>query len=197
LFTDSGWILESLKLQSLFQFDSKESVSRGADDTSIYQLLVSLTNLREQYTRKYITLQQILASTGGFIQFFLIIFKFILAYHAKRLFLNDILIETVEKSETFHKLRNTENVTSSQNMLPVKQQTEMIFKSLNKSSMQLFSGESKRNIDIPKAYKFQNLLYCLYPKNRKNVILSRLEPCQYPFPEYFLISLKGHYNATP
>jgi hypothetical protein len=71
--TDAGWIMESKDIIPTYQFSSTQnSIVPALPKNPIFFVITSVYNLRDVFTRKYLKLQDILASAGGFIKILLI-----------------------------------------------------------------------------------------------------------------------------
>jgi hypothetical protein len=169
---DIGWILEDFDESQIFQFDSRSSITQGFDGVDILECKVSISNLNDNYVRKYVKLQEIFANTGGFVKFLLMFLSVITEYYSDRCFLNYILNKTLTKDHFFNNLVNFDGRPLSKACVMVNQ--------INKSTDPI-RCDYVSELQLKKEYclankklQAKNLLSFCYRKNKKNQLLGNL-----------------------
>ncbi len=105
--TDSGWILESKEDTASYEKDSQVSLVIGKNSDFYWNGRVNISNMVDIYTRKYVKLQGILASAGGFIKFVMTIFCFINNYINDSSFYSYLLNDSIVNFNTIYTRRDT------------------------------------------------------------------------------------------
>jgi hypothetical protein len=72
--TDGGFILSSYEYLTSFQLDTKTNYVSSYNGVNIFEVVVAGSNLKDIYQRKYIKIQDVIASIGGFIKGILLFF---------------------------------------------------------------------------------------------------------------------------
>jgi hypothetical protein len=105
--TDEGWILESFNKLSNVQFESSSNAIVPANPGDhIHWIIISIEDLRDVYTRKYLKLQDILASAGGFIKVCLLFFCFLNDYLQQNRIYQKMYLRVLDKAERITFKRN-------------------------------------------------------------------------------------------
>jgi hypothetical protein len=100
--TDSGAILESLQIESLFSYDYNRRSNLVMPKLSqlIFTATFTVSNVKEIITRKYVKIQAVLAGAGGFIKFLLILITYLNNYLLEFSFYGDLLATSKNKYDT-------------------------------------------------------------------------------------------------
>ncbi len=99
MITDSGVVLEEEFTMSSFIKESSTTLVFDKNSDFFWDLRVSISNLKDIYSRKYIKLQGIFAVSGGFIKIIVIIACFINNYLTGLVFYDDILQQSFKNYE--------------------------------------------------------------------------------------------------
>jgi archaellin len=171
--SDNGWVLEDFSEAQIYQFDNKISVSAGYDGVDMFECKVSISNLNDIHTRKYVKLQEIFANTGGFIKFLLMFMSIMAEFYSDRQLLNFILQETIKKEGFYNDLVNPEAMPITKNIPKIslnksidlsKPDTPVNIHSNQKETLKLDSNEMG----------IKNYFYWCSRTNSKNIVLSNL-----------------------
>jgi hypothetical protein len=96
--TDEGWIMESWGSQRTFQFNSfYNQITPSSTSNTILQIDIAMDNLKDVYSRKYLKLQDVLASAGGFVKMFVLVFSIAMEYINNKLIYQSIYLRLLEK----------------------------------------------------------------------------------------------------
>jgi hypothetical protein len=101
--TDSGLILEDKKVDRTFRFDYKTSFSIASNPLFVFEVICSLGNLVENYSRSYVKVQSILASTGGFIKFILMMLTVLNTFYINKFVHEEIFLDFQKSIDTIPK----------------------------------------------------------------------------------------------
>jgi hypothetical protein len=126
--SDEGLILESNNIQKTSQFNSKIALAMGYNPNYFLQIFTDISNISTVLGRKYAKIQTVMANTGGFIKFVMLIMVSFNNYITRFLFIEKIYLKSYMKYNQFYsekrmsikKINNTENKTYLQfnNFIP-------------------------------------------------------------------------------
>jgi hypothetical protein len=107
--TDEGLIMDSSRLLSSFQFDSKSGITSNANNQNILVIRNDISNINLFTGRKYMKIQLVIANTGGFIKFLTMLASFLLSYLNRYFYIETIYMNSLS---FFNKLCIDEPSTS-------------------------------------------------------------------------------------
>ncbi len=123
--TDSGIILPNDHIENYTQLETISSGSTAEFNTVTFtNVIVGLTNLKDNYSRKYIKLQDISAQVGGIIKFFLIFSDFFISFYSYIPFLETLYERLFDENKiiikkNINKLYKRDEINNSESNLAV------------------------------------------------------------------------------
>jgi hypothetical protein len=103
IITDSGLIMSDKVSFDSYQLEQKNSYLTPLNFPNIFRFIVSISNIKDNYERKYVKIQQVLANTGGFIKFILIFSIFFNNFISAKFMLAQIFYSLEEKYHHYFK----------------------------------------------------------------------------------------------
>jgi hypothetical protein len=95
--TDAGWIMESPSMERTFQIGSKQFTYAPLSTNTIAQMDIAMDSLKDVYYRKYLKLQDVIASAGGFIKMIMLVSQFIIDFLNSQLVYQSLYLNILNK----------------------------------------------------------------------------------------------------
>jgi hypothetical protein len=160
---DAGWILEDFKDTHIYQFDHKAAMTQALDGIDVLQVKVSISNLTDNYSRKYVKIQEIFANTGGFIKFILLFVSFFSEFYSDRCFLNFILNKTLSKDKIFQSIVSFDNRRLGE-----------FNTTLSPMKPGISVPDKKQYCIVNPKLSIKHIVYPCFKENKKNIVLNNL-----------------------
>jgi hypothetical protein len=143
--SDSGLILPDLQTTNHIQLDSILSSTSGDEKTEVFtNVIIGLTNIKINYQRSYIKIQDLSAQVGGIIKFFLLFFEFVLSFYSYVPFLESLYGSIFEYKEI------NDNIQLEIKKQNIKKVNEIQFVKVNVNEI----NNAQANVNLNKNYSY-------------------------------------------
>jgi hypothetical protein len=156
--SDEGWIMESLNTKRTFQVGNVYNSFIPGDSSIVFQIAIAMENLKDVHSRKYLKLQEVIASAGGFIKMIMIIATFFVEYSNSKMIYESIYLKVLENINT--RMNNNDKVHPNS--------TTTVFTNQNISVV--------NNVNISKMRINQHFNNKLCNLNNNNIIITNTVP---------------------
>jgi hypothetical protein len=183
--TDSGMIMPDFQNLDGLQLDYISSSNTADPKTEVFtNVIIGLNNIKGNYSRSYIKVQDISAQVGGLIKFFMVVFEVLLSFYSYAPFLEDLYskiisteVKELEKKIEFSSPHNR-NFQNTQEVLKKNIQ-------LNKIPIKEICGKQKTNVRFrQKSYSFCDVIFRCFQVNQKSKKYN------------YLFYIQRHYEST-
>jgi hypothetical protein len=166
--TDEGWIMESFNIIPTIQFESNtNSIVPALPGDSIHFIIISIQDLKDIYSRKYLKLQDILASAGGFVKICLMFFSFFNNYCQSNKIFQTVYLNILERSQ--------KNITYMKDDVIKHTNLKLADKNPSLANFVNIKNNTNHFSEFRKAFKKLSLRQLLLPCFKKSSNLSILE----------------------
>jgi hypothetical protein len=187
--SDEGWIMESLSTKRTVQVGDVYNSFIPADSTTVFQIDIAMESLKDVHTRKYLKLQDVLASAGGFIKMIMLVATFLVEYLNSKMVYETIYLKILENinkrignNDKVHPsstttVYNNQNISAVNNVSISKMRINQHFNNnignVNNTVPNNISNIDKYFQEMRKIYKRMSICnILLHFKMKKNNILS-------------------------
>lgn len=179
--SDSGLIMPDSKDSNHVQLDTIMSSTSGDTNTDVFtNVIVGLTNIKMNYHRNYIKIQDVSAQVGGILKFFLLIVDSLLSFYSfvpfleslySKLFDYELLKDTVRPPSSLLISKSNINLHNfSQDKLHINNYDESNYNAAinNKFSMNELNRQKTRGRLRPSKYNIFETLFRCCRKNKNS-----------------------------
>lgn len=200
--TDYGWILKSVRSESVFNMDNTNSEIRLQDPQLLYHdlgvIFYKINRNNDLYTREYIKIQILAANVGGIIKLFMIISLLIVTSYNEISFLISIsgltsiflkgtkVINENDKSKS-PEIKNSESFVKLNNFVKIKDNNLKEECSINNNSFSEYkvSNEIKEIINLNPIKNKVKLLEVILKKEKEKDIRNEISSFSSTFYYYY------------
>jgi hypothetical protein len=160
--SDEGWIMESLNTKRTVQVGNVYNSIIPQDSTTVFLIGISMESLKDVNSRKYLKLQEVIASAGGFIKMILIIATFLVEYSNSKMVYESIYLKVLEN--IIMRMNNNDKAHPNSTTTVFINQSTSVIKNVNLSKMRINQHFNNNNNNIGNVNNITNTV----PNNISN-----------------------------
>jgi hypothetical protein len=133
--SDEGWMMESLNTKRTVQVGNVYNSFIPGDSTTVFQTAIAMESLKDVHSRKYLKLQEVIASAGGFIKMMMLVATILVEYLNSKMVYESIYLKVLENINT--RMNNNDKVHPNSTTTVFINQNTSVVNNVNISKMRI------------------------------------------------------------